>query len=214
MPGWGTRRDAAPDPGMVDLLRRLYAEGYSIQISCGGWNPATTPQDFSDQRSAWQRRYLAQWGIPYDRLVAKDDVTTWGDDKVLHFESAKQIEPLLMAKLGPAVPWGANSPINEPDAPIKGWYLGSPGIKQVDLEAALESHKAAVLGEVQKLLGQQQQPQPVNVTVNFPEGMIPVNLENHSHIDPGAVAITQLPAGQMSEFEYDTEGRITRVSRQ
>ena len=120
MPAWGTRRDADPDPAMVDLIRRLYAEGFSIQISCAGWNPATqdNPQ-FGIDRAAWQRRYLRQWGIPYDRLVTKDDCDTWGDDKVLGFKSAKQIEPLIRQRLGPAIPWSSNNPINEPDAPIK-----------------------------------------------------------------------------------------------
>ena len=122
MPAWGTRRDAPPDPAMVDLIQRLYAEGFSIQISCAGWNPMTldkNDQQFSVDRSAWQRRYLRQWGIPYDRLVTKDDCDTWGDDKVIGFKSAKQVEPILRQRLGPAIPWGSNNPINEPDAPIK-----------------------------------------------------------------------------------------------
>lgn len=120
MPGWGTRRDADPDPAMVDLIRRLYAEGFSIQISCGGWNPMVIEnQQFAVERAAWQRRYLRQWGIPYDRLVAKDDTDVWTDDKVVGFKSAKQAEKIIRAKLGPAVPWASNNPINEPDAPIR-----------------------------------------------------------------------------------------------
>ena len=120
MPAWGTRRDADPDPAMVDLIQRLYAEGFSIQISCAGWNPATAdnPQ-FAVDRAAWQRQYLRKWGIPYDRLVTKDDCDVWFDDKVLAFKSVKQVEPLIRQRLGPAVPWSSNNPINEPDAPIK-----------------------------------------------------------------------------------------------
>jgi len=119
-PAWGTRRDADPDPAMVALIRSLYGEGFSIQISCAGTNPATADKpSFAIDRSAWQRRYLRQWGIPYDRLVSKDDYDTWGDDKVIGFQSATQIEPLIRQRLGPAIPWSSNNPINEPDAPIQ-----------------------------------------------------------------------------------------------
>jgi hypothetical protein len=119
MPAWGTKRDAPPDPAMVKLIRDLFYEGFSIQVSCAGWNPATQddPQ-FAIDRAAWQRRYLRQWGIPYDRLVTKDDCDVWGDDKSFGFKSAKQIGPMIRAKLGPAIPWSSNDPINEPNAPI------------------------------------------------------------------------------------------------
>jgi hypothetical protein len=119
MPAWGTKRDSPPDPAMVKLIRDLYYEGFSIQVSCAGWNPAQLddPQ-FAIDRAAWQRRYLRQWGIPYDRLVSKDDCDAWGDDKTFGFKSAKQIEPLIRKRLGPAVPWSSNDPINEPNAPI------------------------------------------------------------------------------------------------
>jgi len=120
MPAWGTKRDAPPDPAMVALVRGLFDEGFSIQVSCGGWNPATVDKaQFSVDRSAWQRRYLRQWGIPYDRLVSKDDCDVWGDDKTLGFTTAAAIEPLIRKRLGPAVPWQSNNPINEPDAPIR-----------------------------------------------------------------------------------------------
>lgn len=92
MPAWGAKRDAPPNPKMVDLIQRLYLN-FSIQISCAGINPATqdVPQ-YAIDRAAWQRRYLRQWGIPYDRLVSKDDCDAWGDDKSIPFTTPKQIE--------------------------------------------------------------------------------------------------------------------------
>lgn len=121
MPAWGTRRDAAPNPDGVKCIREWYRAGYSIQISCAGWNPSLVDDsDFSAQRAAWQRRYLLQWGIPYDRLVTKDDYDVWFDDRVLPFGGDwGVIDKEIEARYGPEVrSWPASAVGDIPNAPI------------------------------------------------------------------------------------------------
>lgn len=120
MPGWGTRRDARPDPDGVKCIREWYADGFSVQISCAGWNPMTVPDpDFAGQRAAWQRRYLAQWGIPYDRLVTKDDFDVWFDDRVVGFTGDWGVIDKIIASRYPDVrSWPASAIGDIPSAPI------------------------------------------------------------------------------------------------
>ena len=121
MPAWGTRRDAPPNPDGVSVIREWYRAGYSIQISCAGWTPATADNPkFAAQRAAWQRRYLLQWGIPYDRLVTKDDYDIWFDDRVVPFEGDwKAMEKVIDARYGDEVrSWPASAVGDIPNAPI------------------------------------------------------------------------------------------------
>jgi hypothetical protein len=121
MPAWGTRRDAKPNPQGVECIREWYRAGYTIQISCAGWNPATADNPkFAVQRAAWQRRYLQQWGIPYDRLVSKDDFDIWFDDRVWPYTGDwKAIDRELKARYGPDVmSWPASAVGDIPNAPI------------------------------------------------------------------------------------------------
>lgn len=121
MMAWGTRRDAKPNPDGVKCIREWYNVGYTIQISCAGWNPALVDQpQFSVDRSAWQRRYLRKWGIPYDRLVAKDDSDVWLDDRVIGYTGNwADADDAIMTAVGPPVAWSARVIGEIPTAPIK-----------------------------------------------------------------------------------------------
>ena len=120
MPAWGTRRDSPPNPDAVKCLREWYADGFSIQVSCAGWNPALiNDPKFSGQRAAWQRRYLGQWGIPYDRLVTKDDFDILFDDRVIPYEGDwGAIDKVIQSRYPDVRSWPASAVGNIPSAPI------------------------------------------------------------------------------------------------
>jgi hypothetical protein len=121
MPAWGTRRDAKPNPDGVRCMREWYNAGYTIQVSCGGWNPALVEKpQFAVDRAAWQRRYLRQWGIPYDRLVAKDDVDVWFDDRAINYSGSwADADTQIRARTGPPASWPSQSVGAIPSTPIK-----------------------------------------------------------------------------------------------
>jgi hypothetical protein len=121
MPAWGTRRDSKPEPGGVKCMREWYNEGYTIQVSCGGWNPALVEDPkFAIDRSAWQRQYLRKWGIPYDRLVAKDDNDVWFDDRVINYNGSwADADKAIRAVTGPPAAWPSRLIGSIPNAPIK-----------------------------------------------------------------------------------------------
>ena len=121
MPAWGTRRDAPPNPDGVKCLQEWYRAGYSIQISCAGWNPSLVDNpEFAAQRAAWQRRYLRENRIPYDRLVSKDDYDVWHDDRVLPYVGSwPEIDKEIQARYGDEVrSWPAAAVGDIPNAPI------------------------------------------------------------------------------------------------
>lgn len=108
-PAWGSAREAPPDPAGVDLVNRLYDEGFQVQLSCPGWNPATRP-DTSGERLTAMQHYAREYGIHYDRIVAKDDCDLHFDDKGVRFTgnwrlAEAQIRALLTSQgFGKPVP--------------------------------------------------------------------------------------------------------------
>jgi hypothetical protein len=139
MPAWGTRRDAKPNPDGVRCVREWYSAGYTIQISCGGWNPALVEKpQFAVDRAAWQRRYLRQWGIPYDRLVAKDDVDVWFDDRAINYNGRwADADADVMERAGPPSSWPSHEVGAIPTAPIKS--LAATRVRISALKALQES---------------------------------------------------------------------------
>jgi hypothetical protein len=121
MNAWGTRRDSKPNPDGVKCMREWYADGYTLQVSCAGWNPALVDDPkFAVDRSAWQRRYLRQWGIPYDRLVTKDDSDVWFDDRVVNYNGSwADADAQIKQRTGPAAAWPSRLVGSIPNAPIK-----------------------------------------------------------------------------------------------
>jgi hypothetical protein len=102
-------------------MREWYNAGYTIQVSCGGWNPALVEKpQFAVDRAAWQRKYLRQWGIPYDRLVAKDDVDVWFDDRAINYSGNwADADAQIRARTGPPASWPSQSVGAIPSTPIK-----------------------------------------------------------------------------------------------
>jgi hypothetical protein len=98
-PGWGSTREDKPISGSVQAIQGLYAQGFQIQLSCAGWMRSTHTQAQSDQRLAAFRLYMRKYGIPFDRIVTKDDVDVWFDDKVIGFKNWKQALPDVTAAL-------------------------------------------------------------------------------------------------------------------
>ena len=121
MAAWGTRRDSPPNPDGVKCLREWYSDGFSIQISCAGWNPVLVDKPkFAEQRAAWQRRFLMQWGIPYDRLVTKDDFDVWFDDRVIGYTGDwGAIDDEIATRYPDVRSWPASAVGNIPSAPIR-----------------------------------------------------------------------------------------------
>lgn len=113
-PAWGSSREAPADPAGVDLVNRLYDEGFRVQLSCPGWNPMTRP-DTSAVRLTAMQLYAREYGIRYDRIVAKDDCDLHFDDKGVHFTgnwklAEAQIRALLTSQgLGQPVPKSFNA---------------------------------------------------------------------------------------------------------
>jgi hypothetical protein len=98
-PGWGSTREDNPIPGAAKAIQTLYAQGFQIQLSCAGWMRSTHTQAQSDQRLAAFRIYMRKWGIPFDRIVTKDDVDVWFDDKSVPFTNWKASLPAVAAQL-------------------------------------------------------------------------------------------------------------------
>lgn len=102
-PGWGSTREDKPLPGSVQAIQTLYSQGFQIELSCAGWMRSTHTQAQSDQRLAAFRIYMRKYGIPFDRIVTKDDVDVWFDDKTVGFTNWKAALPLVTARLTDAI---------------------------------------------------------------------------------------------------------------
>jgi len=102
-PGWGSTREDKPIPGSAKAIQTLYSQGWQIQLSCAGWMRSTHTQAQSDQRLAAFRIYMRKNGIPFDRIVTKDDVDVWFDDKSIPFVSWKTSLPAVTARLMQAI---------------------------------------------------------------------------------------------------------------
>lgn len=98
-PGWGSTRELKPPPGAAKAIQSLYSKGYQIQMSCAGWMLSTHTPAESAQRLASFRSYFRCYGIPYDRVVTKDDCDLWFDDKVTQYTNWKTALPLVTADL-------------------------------------------------------------------------------------------------------------------
>jgi hypothetical protein len=98
-PGWGSTREDKPIPGAAQAIQTLYSQGWQIQLSCAGWMRSTHTQAQSDQRLAAFRIYMRKYGIPFDRIVTKDDVDVWFDDKSIAFTNWKTSLPIVTAQL-------------------------------------------------------------------------------------------------------------------
>jgi hypothetical protein len=113
-PGWGSTREDKPISGAAKAIQGLYSDGWQIQLSCAGWMRSTHTQAQSDQRLAAFRIYMRKYGIPFDRIVTKDDVDVWFDDKSVPFTSWKASLPVVTARLLSAVkehPMYASGPL-------------------------------------------------------------------------------------------------------
>lgn len=98
-PGWGSTREDKPEKGSVQAIQSLYTSGWQVQLSCAGWMRSTHTQAQSDQRLAAFRIYFRKYGIPFDRIVTKDDVDLWHDDKVVQYTNWAKSLPLVTARL-------------------------------------------------------------------------------------------------------------------
>ena len=98
-PGWGSTREDKPEKGAIQSIQSLYSEGWQIQFSCAGWMRSTHTQAQSEQRLAAFRIYFRKYGIPFDRIVTKDDVDLWHDDKVIRYTTWAKSLPIVRARL-------------------------------------------------------------------------------------------------------------------
>lgn len=114
-PAWGSAREAPADPAGVAMVNQFYDEGFQVQLSCPGWNPATRPET-SAQRLTAMQRYAREYGVRYDRIVAKDDSDLHFDDKGIRFTgdwklAEAQIRARLTSQgLGKPIPKAAIGP--------------------------------------------------------------------------------------------------------
>jgi hypothetical protein len=228
-PGWGSTREDNPPPGCVTAIQGLYADGWQIQMSCGGWMRSTHTQAQSDQRLASFRIYLRKWGIPFDRIVTKDDVDLWFDDKVVRYTSwsaslPRVIDALVLAQTehpsynplqppAPAVARSNSADLDQLSVQIKelGDRLDQPSVGYVDDMARLSTQ----FKELEAKLDKQQ---PIIVTVNLPEGMI----NSTTNVAPPNVTIEkgaiQVPITNAAAVAGDLEiqhpdGRRTTLRR-
>lgn len=241
MPGWGTRRDAEPEADGVRCIREWYEKGYTIQISCAGWNPALVDDPkFAEQRSAWQRRYLLQYGIPYDRLVTKDDYDVWFDDRVIPYTGDwEAIDAQIESMYGEEVrSWPSAAVGQIPNAPIKNVNIHAElHAKQMsELRESYELTLAGLKGEMaatarhrdereaeKDALIAQLKTEAGDLRAQFialaREGAMPtINVtvpEREIHVDaPVSVApvvVNQQPKPKKSRIQYDGINRIAGI---
>lgn len=94
----GSQRTAPLKPGAKAAIQALYHAGYTIQVGCAGWNPATHSKADWEGRYAAQGQYLYDQGVPFDRRVSKDHGDLFFDDKGLrHTDWAADWPALLEA---------------------------------------------------------------------------------------------------------------------
>src|SRR5258708_4929290 len=86
-------------PGAVEGCGAIYDAGYTIYLSCAGWNPATHTLEDSERRIAMMRRDAKVEGVKYDQFVTKDHGDLYFDDKGFrHIDWATDL-PQLMDRL-------------------------------------------------------------------------------------------------------------------
>ena len=133
MPAWGTSRDAKPNPDGARCMREWYQKGYTLQVSCAGWNPALADNpEVAAAKGAWQRQYLRKYGIPYDRLVTKDDYDVWFDDRVVPYNGDwAAVDAAIEAAYGDQIrSWPAAAVGDLPSAPIKSHGLSPADVRR------------------------------------------------------------------------------------
>jgi hypothetical protein len=74
-------RRAGWKPGALEGVRKIYESGYTINLSCAGWNPATHSLEDSQRRIAQMRWDAKVGGVMYDQFVTKDHGDLYFDDK-------------------------------------------------------------------------------------------------------------------------------------
>jgi hypothetical protein len=93
-------RSAGFRPGMVELVNSIYGLGYTVYLSCAGWNFATHSLEDSERRIAAMRMSARVGGVQYDQFVTKDHGDLYFDDKGFRATTAEQDGPLLLKLLG------------------------------------------------------------------------------------------------------------------
>lgn len=74
-------RTAGFKPGAVDGVNTLYNHGFTVYLSCAGWNPAIHTLEDSERRIAMMRQTAKVGGVLYDQFVTKDHGDLYFDDK-------------------------------------------------------------------------------------------------------------------------------------
>lgn len=108
-------REGELAPGALEALQVIYAAGYTVHLSCAGWDPSTHDRDESQQRLAAMRAQVRQAGVPYDEFVSKDHGTAFVDDKGICHRDWETDLPLLLAALAKPAPEDEITPLPSGD---------------------------------------------------------------------------------------------------
>jgi hypothetical protein len=197
-PGWGSTREDPPTPGAVAAIQRWYDQGFQIQLSCAGWMRSTHTQAQSEQRLAAFRLYFRKYGIPYDRIVTKDDCDVFFDDKSITYTSWKQTVPIVDVALAKAA---AAHPL---------FQLPGTGMVQSNNVAAADIERLGT--EIKELRARLEAPKAVDkspdIHIHLPEGMV--------NFADGAIRAEShfaTPSGGVTKFKYDSDGRVMETQR-
>lgn len=93
-------RVAGFKPGAVDGVNTLYNMGFSVYLSCAGWNPAIHTLADSERRIAMMRQTAMTGGVLYDQFVTKDHGDLYFDDKGFTHTTWEADLPKLISLLG------------------------------------------------------------------------------------------------------------------
>jgi hypothetical protein len=91
-------------PGALDAVTQIYGAGYTVHLSCAGWDPMTHPTEESAMRLAAMRQQVRAAGVPYDQMVSKDHPDVAVDDRFIRRTDWKTDLPVLLATLATSHP--------------------------------------------------------------------------------------------------------------
>lgn len=99
-----SKLEAALKPGALESVTQIYEAGYTVHLSCAGWDPMTHPATESAERLAAMRQQVRAFGVPYDQMVSKDHPDVGIDDRYVRHTDWETDLPALLAALATSHP--------------------------------------------------------------------------------------------------------------